>query len=128
MLRYVLTFLAGALTLGLIQWVSSDRTGKRLTHSQRKTEAWVTIYVNEDPSKAIPGGNVSEFLKDVAGLKDEERRRILDNVAANFISRLQIEYRSDSPNSAQHKGIWFDVVDGKFSKAVGTYGGGYTHK
>ena len=123
-LQYLLAFLLGVGSLALTQWALSDRTGKLLSQAPRKIQTVVTVYVKDDPTKAIPGGSVSEFLKSIVDLKDEERRQIIDGAASGFITQVRLTYLERLPQGGErHSGIVFDVIDGKFAKEVGTFTG-----
>lgn len=121
-MRHIAAFLAGVIAWALTLWAASDRSGKSLSVRPPRVESRVTVYVKGDPTRAIPRGDVAQFLTDI-GLSDDEKTRILEGAKANFISQLSIEYLEELPGrGSKSKGIWFDVVDGKFSKNVGTYG------
>jgi hypothetical protein len=121
-MRHILTFLAGVAALALTKWTISDRTNSALSLAPRKIETRVTIHVNEDPTKVVPEGNFSGFLKNVAGLNEAERNHILKGAAASFISEVRIiQVVKLSEEEQQTRGITFDVIDGKFSRRAGTF-------
>jgi hypothetical protein len=121
-MRYILTFLAGVAALALTRCTISDRTNSALSLTPRKIETRVTIHVNEDPTKAIPEGSMSDFLKNVVGLKETEMKQILSGASTGFISEVRIiQIVKLSADEQQTRGITFDVIDSKFAKRVGTF-------
>ena len=121
-MRYILAFLSGVAALAIITRASSDRTNSYLSLAPRKIETRVTIYVKEDPTKAAQDVEFSNFLDNVGGLNETEKKQILAGAISGFISEVRfLRVSKLSAGEEDTRGIVFDVVDGRFSRHVGTF-------
>lgn len=104
MLKYVLTFTAGALAavavLVVVAAVPFHRTMAATATKIGEPTATVVIRISEDPNKLRLANDASVALEQISNLTDAERKKIRDGIASGLVTGIELrsetrgEYRS----------------------------------